>query len=771
MTVLYTDRTTPLAKNSGNANATAEVLSWDFTGVGSVPAGTAWLYAGATQPVATLTGTISPTTYNGLPGVQASASSLYEYTDTGNYGLQVGTGDWQIGVIISTGGSLPTNNNTLTLFEVRNAGGTVLAAVRAVEFAANGWYLDAGGSLGLGGSSGAVYYGVNKTVIFWLRRRAGVVSAWTQEAAPTSTLVRRNADGSNSTAWDNASATRVRIAYNVSVAAINIALSNVRFWAGSFDDATTQTIGRDWWALDANAAASDSLAITSPTTGASIPTTTTISGTYTGTAPVGIEVQHGAGSWVALTATTISGGTWTGSATLTAASAAALRARYSNSTGVVSADIANITVTANAIAFSAPIDTTQDAVSYRVFQRNGSNQASVRLRGTYSGTPTSIEYQWNGGSWTTLVASPSGGTFSATVTLTGPAQGTLSVRFSNATTVSASLAAVGVGDVFIAAGQSNHDGGATNYVTPTAPGAHPGWVATVWSKQHVFKALAETSADKFGNGVSAIYPAQVNLDAGGGSYFGALATLIMASGVPVMFVPCAKGSTSIDNWSEASPSTSTLYGAMLAAAQAIGAHKAVLWWQGEAEMAGVGTASAWASKMTAIMAAWATAGQASKWWLVKPCFAANGSTANGTTVRAQIDTLSGNANVLGIVDMDSPTVAYTGIHYDTPVQITTVANRIGAALGYSGSVSSNAIITDAWRDPATSALLASTTIPRVLVVNPSTGAVVLSLTSQTTDSAGVLTITGAGVTAGGTYLVVAFDSTGANRGAKAYTAV
>lgn len=682
MPVAYNQRDIPLAKNSGNASATSEVLSFDFTGVGAVAAGSAWLYAGAAQPVSTLTGTMADQTYNGIPGKRAGSASLYEYTNTTDYGLQVGTGDFQIGVIFSTGPSLPTANASQILFEVRNASGTAIATIICAEFAANGWYMTAAG-LGLGSSSGAVYYGVNKTVIFWVRRRAGVISAWTQEASAGSALTRRYADGSNSVAWDSASATRVRFNYR-STTQIDVALHNVRFWSGSFDDSTTQTIGRDWWALDANSAPADALAITSPATGTSIPTTTTISGTYTGTAPIGIEVQHGAGAWVALTATTISGGAWTGSATLTAAASAALRARYSDNTAVVSADVANITVTADAIAFSAPIDITQDAVSYRVFQRNGSNQATMRLRGTYSGTPTNIEYQWNGGAWAVLAAGPSGGTFSASVTLTGPAQGTLSVRFSNATTVSASLAAVGVGDVFIAAGQSNHDGAATNYVPPVAPSGNPGWAATVWSKQHEFKAITETAGDKFGNGVSAIYPAQVNTNAGAGSYFGALGTIIMASGVPCMFVPCAKGSTTIDNWTEASPTTSTLYGAMLAAAQAIGGHKAVLWWQGEAEMAGSGTASAWASKMAAIIAAWAAAGQTSKWLLVNPCFAANGSTANGTTLRAQVASMSSNGNVLGVVDMDSPSPAYTGIHYDTPVQIATVANRVGTALGYSG---------------------------------------------------------------------------------------
>lgn len=67
---------------------------------------------------------------------------------------------------------------------------------------------------------------------------------------------------------------------------------------------------------------------------------------------------------------------------------------------------------------------------------------SVTISGTYTLTSGSftngIQYRWNGGTWTTLVASPTGGTFSAAVNITTAATGALEVRFADNTAVTAS---------------------------------------------------------------------------------------------------------------------------------------------------------------------------------------------------------------------------------------------------------------------------------------------------------------------------------------------
>jgi len=70
----------------------------------------------------------------------------------------------------------------------------------------------------------------------------------------------------------------------------------------------------------------------------------------------------------------------------------------------------------------------------------------------------------------------------------------------------------------------------------------------------------------------------------------------------------------------------------------------------------------------------------------------------------------------------------------------------------------------------TGTVLASTSTPFVLVVKVSDGTTVLSLTSQTTDASGVLTIANAALVAGTEYLLVTWDSGAAAFGAEPYTA-
>jgi len=100
-------------------------------------------------------------------------------------------------------------------------------------------------------------------------------------------------------------------------------------------------------------------------------------------------------------------------------------------------------------------------VAWQVLQRDGSDQADIAITGWYSGSPTSIEARFAGGDWTEIDGSPSGGRFSGT--LAGQSgQGTLEVRFANDTGKSTSVANVGIGDIFVVAGQSNAEGRATN---------------------------------------------------------------------------------------------------------------------------------------------------------------------------------------------------------------------------------------------------------------------------------------------------------------------
>lgn len=699
MAVAHDQRTLPLARNPDNPAAAGITLAWDFTGMGSLPEAQPFLFGGGSAPSLTVSGNRSYPIYNGIQGVRpggSGASGSYSNLTFTGQGMQVGTADFQVALIFTTGPTLPTTNNTIKALVIRNDAGTALVDFTISESIGNGWFLNANSSTGEGTAVTATIYGVNKTVILWFRRRGGVTNVWTQEATPTSILVARYNAGSDSTDWTDTSAKRIYIAWNQSTTAVvDVAIHGVRFWGGSsLDDEATRNVGRDFWALEANEVESDSLAITSPAAGSSVPTTTTITGTYTGTAPTGVDVQHGAASWVTLSGFTATGGTWSGAAVLAVASAAALRARYGNNTSIVSADVANITVEADAIAFTVPMigadPDPMGAVDYRLFQRDGSDQAiGVRVTGTYDGDPEgAIEWRYNGGSWATLDATPTGGEFDEVVTLQGPAQGALEVRFAANPSVSAALSYVGVGDLYLCAGQSNAAGWSPSYLQPVAPAANPTWKAVEFDFAHVWRENFETLAKPFHIPSDAVYSAFNAGGAGDGSYYGHLATLAMESGVPIGVVPAARGSTNIDQWNAGSPSnTGTLFGAMLATAQKLGSFRYVLWWQGEGSMSDTATGTAYdptlyAGKLDEIMDAFAAAGQTAQWVLTMPCLANPEPKANGVLLRSAIASLSSNEHVAGVLDLDDPTPAYDTLHFEGSTEIITIAERMAALLGY-----------------------------------------------------------------------------------------
>lgn len=82
------------------------------------------------------------------------------------------------------------------------------------------------------------------------------------------------------------------------------------------------------------------------------------------------------------------------------------------------------------------ITLTAQSSTNRVKLKNSASSYNFTLAGTYTGSPTSIEWRIGSRAWATLVASPSGGTFSQVVAVdaTSAAQG-IQVRFSNATDV------------------------------------------------------------------------------------------------------------------------------------------------------------------------------------------------------------------------------------------------------------------------------------------------------------------------------------------------
>lgn len=213
--------------------------------------------------------------------------------------------------------------------------------------------------------------------------------------------------------------------------------------------------------------------------------------------------------------------------------------------------------------------------NYQVFQRDINNNGTILIAGQLDGVtiPVLVEYRIDGGSWITL-ASDVTFRFETTVTLTA-GQYTVEVR---ADTLTATRQYVGVGDVYIVAGQSNASGrGSAKQVY-----SHSTLKASMYSNAYQWGDLvdwtdiATGALDTVSNDSGTAY----------GSVWPVLATLIMTSeNIPVAFIPVAKGGTLIEQWlpSEANRfNTATLYGAMLRRFHWSGGKvKAVLWWQGE----------------------------------------------------------------------------------------------------------------------------------------------------------------------------------------------
>lgn len=768
MTVQYNQRVIPLALNSTDTTySTGLNLAWDFTGVDvNHNAGVPWVYAGVTSPTLVKTGTINFISSGNEPGVQAATGASYDFSSTTDYGLQDGTNDFLIAVRWTTLGTLPTGSLIRQALRISGSAGTAFT-FNINENPSVGWFSTVTGSTcgPIGSDATKTYWGINKTIVTFIQKVAGVVRVYDIDVTAQGALINRyNAGAAATTALDSTWAAAVKVLYGANAFSSAI-INNVWHWNKSFSTADLTVLGRDLYRTQANNAVADAIAITSPTSGSSIAQTSIISGTYAGTIPTGIEVQFGANTWVTGASATIGGGTWSATFTLTSGSANTLTARESQNTAVVSPSISNITVESDSISFTQP-SFTQSAYPYRIFQRDINNQASVRISGTYIGTPTSLEYKWCNGAWTALGGTLGGGTFDGTVTLTGLDQGDLSVRFANKTSVFNTMVSVGVGDVYIVAGQSNHVGaGNGTYVPPVVPGAHPSWAASILDKTGTWRPNVETATDPFSKTTnasnypvaSATYSVQATGSTGYNSYFGKLATLLMAANIPVAFVPCALGSTQVAAWA-VSTATNTLYGAMLDRATNIGGHKAVLWWQGEGDAAISTIRSTYETSLNAIINDWSTRFPGKKFVIMNINAAGNAAGNGGTgpsdygfnAIHAALANVAAtNSNVSAIADMNG---LFSQLHYSTAPEIDSIAASAYNALNvayYSRKVSITIVDSSgnpipnltnlkwAFFDQATPNLFVAPTQVGVTGTTDATGKFIVALTNTSLTVGGV----------------------------------
>lgn len=312
-------------------------------------------------------------------------------------------------------------------------------------------------------------------------------------------------------------------------------------------------------------------------------------------------------------------------------------------------------------------------------QRNGSDVADLVVSGTYFNTtisPTAIEYRLDDGAWATLDAAPANGQYSGTISNVAAGQYTLQVRYANATNIVATSNYVGVGDVFVIAGQSNASGRGTN----SQSYSHATLKAAMFGNDYTWQGLADPTDDSTGQ------VDNVSNDGSnpGGSVWPLLATSIMSDqSVPVAFIPCALGGTSISQWAKGVDNNrATLYGSMQyrAGLMANGV-KAVLWWQGERDVV-LGTAEAtYNSALDALANNIATDLGCGLMACKIEDLSAYLTGYDESAVNAAITTAWGdNANVFTGPDFSDITPAVDGVHFVTDGELATAAGRWWTAL-------------------------------------------------------------------------------------------
>ena len=113
------------------------------------------------------------------------------------------------------------------------------------------------------------------------------------------------------------------------------------------------------------------------------------------------------------------------------------------------------TITDGGLDCSSSVLTIVNPVSYQTYQRNDLDQADIVISGTYTGICTGVEASYDSAPYVTIDASPSAGNFSGSIPDQSTGQADLVVRCTNDTELKDTANYVGIGDVFVIAGQSN----------------------------------------------------------------------------------------------------------------------------------------------------------------------------------------------------------------------------------------------------------------------------------------------------------------------------
>ncbi len=216
--------------------------------------------------------------------------------------------------------------------------------------------------------------------------------------------------------------------------------------------------------------------------------------------------------------------------------------------------------------------------AYQVVQRDRDDRGDIVVAGRCLGFDGRLQVRWGDEPWTPVRAGRDG-TFRACLRARRVGQETLEVRSLGHPACRVARRFVGIGDIYVIAGQSNASGRSRELSVYH----HDTLRAGLFGNDDQWKQLADPVDSPVGQVDT------VSRDRhGSGSVWPLVATeLVAAEDVPVAFIPCARGNVTMERWlrDPTRPrSPRTLYGSILRRIRAVGGHvRAVLFWQGESD--------------------------------------------------------------------------------------------------------------------------------------------------------------------------------------------
>ncbi len=180
--------------------------------------------------------------------------------------------------------------------------------------------------------------------------------------------------------------------------------------------------------------------------------------------------------------------------------------------------------------------------AYTLFQRDTATSGVVKIRGSFPADqrPERIEARLDGKAWQVVDARPDRGEFAGTISVP-VGQGLLEVRAMGCAGLTANVACVGVGDLFLIAGQSNADGRGRECVKldPSNPYMGVKYLHGAWSPGDDPSANdttpTSTTTAAANNESASPWPIALN-------------RLIPDQNVPMGFIAAAVGSTVVKQW-------------------------------------------------------------------------------------------------------------------------------------------------------------------------------------------------------------------------------